>query len=181
MKMVSVSLLILIFLWAAVPVSGSGEQQRWSPPEDVFKTPGGTVAELYKAVTFAPGAAPDWELVKNSFFIPEAVIVLRTARDKMSVIDRDGFVRLFISDVKKYQLDKSGFKEELISSQLKVFGSIAQCLTVYEVSIPGRDRKQRGVDSFLLMKKEARWWIVSVVNDVPTPGNPIPQEWLGAK
>ncbi len=178
MRTFRIVLIILMVLSFTVYFIDAAAQGRWSPVKDVFNTPGGTVAELYKAVTFGPGNAPDWELVKDTFFIPEAVIVLRTARDKMSVIDRDEFARLFIEDVKKHKLDKTGFKEELLSSQLKVFGNIAQCLVVYEVSIPGSSRKHKGVDSFLLMKKESRWWIVSVVNELPRPGNPIPAEWL---
>ena len=32
----------------------------------------------------------------------------------------------------------------------------------------------RLVDSFQLVKKDGRWWIVSVVNDLPSPEYPVP-------
>ena len=33
---------------------------------------------------------------------------------------------------------------------------------------------QLGLDSFSLMKKDGRWWIVSIANDVITPQNSLP-------
>lgn len=151
--------------------------KKWSPGKDAFKTPQSTLAELYKAVSFGPGNVPDWDKVKTSFFLPEAVIVLRTGREKMSVIDRDGFANLFIHDIKKYKLDKTGFQEKLLSQKMTIFGNIAHCFAVYEASVSG-GVKQRGFDSFQFFKKDGRWWIVSIVNDVPTPGNPIPEKFL---
>ena len=71
-----------------------------------------------------------------------------------------------------------GFNEALLSLQVTEFGNIAHALTVYEASIPGSQRKNKGVDSFQLMKKGERWWIVSVVNEVPFPGNPIPESFF---
>ncbi len=154
-------------------------QEKWSPAGDAFNTPEGTVAELYNAVSWEPGNPPDWNTVKKSFFIPETLIALRTARDKISVMNRDGFVELFIHDIKKYKLDETGFREKLVASRMTVFGDIAHCLTVYEASVPGSQRPpQRGVDSFQLLKKDGRWWIVSIINEVPTPGNPIPKDFL---
>jgi hypothetical protein len=158
-----------------INVTGSAQDK---PVDDVFKTSKGTVAGLYKMVTFGPGVSPDWEKVKT-YFIPEAVIVLRTARDKMSVLSREGFVKLFISDIKKYKMDETGFQEKLVSCKIKEFGNIAFALTVYEAGFPGSSRPpQRGVDSFQLMKKDGRWWIVSIVNEIPMTGNPIPEEFL---
>jgi hypothetical protein len=37
---------------------------------------------------------------------------------------------------------------------------------------------QRGIDSFQLLKKEGGWWIVLIINEIPRPGVPIPEELL---
>ena len=56
-----------------------------------------------------------------------------------------------------------------------VFGNIAHVLVLYEAHIPGSQRPpQRGVDSWELLKRGGRWWIVAVTNEVPAPDRPIP-------
>jgi len=58
-----------------------------------------------------------------------------------------------------------------------VFGDIATVLVLYEASIPGRNSPpQQGVDSFSLIKKDGGWRIVSIINEIPTPNRPIPEE-----
>jgi hypothetical protein len=47
---------------------------------------------------------------------------------------------------------------------------------LYEASIPGWGRPpQQGIDSFQLIKKDGRWWIASITNDVPNPDHPVPE------
>lgn len=169
-------LMVLVFSLSMVFICTAGVAQ---DNGNMFSTAKGTAAELYKMFTFGPGVSPNWEKVKT-FFIPEAVIVLRTGRDKMSVLSVEGFVKLFIADIKTYKMDQTGFQEKLISGKIREFGDIAFGTVVYEASIPGTPRPpQRGVDSFQLMKKDNRWWIVSIVNEVPlSPDNPIPEEFL---
>jgi hypothetical protein len=56
-----------------------------------------------------------------------------------------------------------------------VFRDIAHVLVLYEAHIPGSARPpQQGVDSFQLVRNAGRWWIVSVVNDLPSPEHPAP-------
>lgn len=143
-----------------------------------FQTAESVVTEIYKLVSFEKGTTPDWEKVK-SLFIDDAVIVLRTSRDSMKVLSKQGFVDLFIHDIEKYQLDQRGFKETVISTKTTVFGNIAHCIVVYEVSVlDGSMPPMRGVDSFQLMKKNGRWYIVAITNEIPGPDNPIPEEFL---
>ena len=50
-----------------------------------------------------------------------------------------------------------------------------QILTRIETSILGSSRPpMQGIDSFQLIEKDGRWWIVSVINEIPTPDNPVP-------
>ena len=136
------------------------------------------VRELYTLVSFAPNSTPDWEDVK-SLFIDEAVIVLRVTYDSLAVLSKQDFVDLFISDIEKYQLDKSGFVEKIVSCETTEFGDIAKSVVVYEASIPNSPRPpQQGVDFFQLMRKNGRWFITAIVNEVPRPGNAIPSEFI---
>ncbi len=46
-----------------------------------------------------------------------------------------------------------------------------------EAHIPGSCRPaSQGVDSFQLIQKNGPWWIVPVVNELPTPARPVPEE-----
>jgi hypothetical protein len=55
---------------------------------------------------------------------------------------------------------------------------MAHCFVVYKARLktPEDSPGQLGLDSWGLMKKDGRWWIVSVSNDVVTPQRPLPEE-----
>ncbi len=52
------------------------------------------VEELYRLVTFDAGTTPDWDRVR-SLFADEAIVVLRTGRDQMTIFSLDGFLNDF--------------------------------------------------------------------------------------
>jgi|GEM_PF-569716 len=141
-----------------------------------FLTAEGLVNGLYKAVTFKAGNMPDWNRVK-SMFLNEAVIVLRSSRDSTTVFDVNGFVKDFVDFTQKYHVDKTGFMEKVIRMKPMVFGEMAHVLVLYEASVPGtRMPPQGGVDSFSLIRKNSRWWIASITNEIPTKERPLPPE-----
>ncbi|MFC2165852.1 nuclear transport factor 2 family protein [Acidobacteriota bacterium] len=144
--------------------------------EKPFDTAEGVVQKLYDLVTFDAGSTPDWDEVK-SLFIDKAIVVLRTGRDNSTVFTLQGFVDDFVNFIEKAKVVETGFKEEIKRIKPMVFGDIATVLVLYEASIPGRKRPpQQGVDSFSLIKKDGRWQIVSIINEIPTPSNPLPEE-----
>ena len=56
-----------------------------------------------------------------------------------------------------------------------VFRDIANIFVLYEAAITDSQRPPTvGVDSIDLIRKDGRWWIASIVNDLPTPEHPIP-------
>ncbi len=70
----------------------------------------------------------------------------------------------------------NGFTETVIHMEPMVFGDMAHVLVLYEAQITGSPRPpQRGVDSFSLIKKDGRWWIVAITNELPTPERPLPE------
>jgi hypothetical protein len=110
-------------------------------------------------------------------FHPDAVIVLRATRDSMAIMSVDGFVKDFVDFIDRAHADSSGFGEKVLRMKPMVFGDIATVLVLYEAHIPGSPRPpQQGVDSFHCVKKNGRWWIVSVVNEISTRTRAIPAE-----
>lgn len=136
------------------------------------------VTLLYDLVTINAGDQADWGAVA-SLFIDEAVIVLRTTRDQSTVFSVEGFIEDFQKFINRTKIIETGFKENIIVKKTVVFGDIAYSLVVYQASIPGSDRPpQQGVDIFQLIKKDNRWWIIAITNEIPTADNPIPSEFL---
>ncbi len=139
----------------------------------VLDSPDKVIKELYRLVSWEAGTLLDWEQLKN-LFLEEALIILKS-REGFHIIDRQGFIDLWLEDVKKYQLEKTGFTEEMVETHLEQVGDIAYCLAVYGASIPGIERPpQLGFDCYHLIKKDNRWWIASVVNEVFRPGEESP-------
>ena len=143
--------------------------------ESVYGEPESLVRGLYASVTFEPGTLPDWDYVR-SFFIPEAVFGVRKTRTLMEVLDLDGFIDWWLEDIAKHKLKERGLEESVEKMRMTAYGNIAHCFVVYKVRIltPADAPGQLGLDSFGLMKKDGRWWIVSITNDVVTPQNPLP-------
>jgi hypothetical protein len=149
-----------------------------SQDENIFHHPETVVTEIYKLVSFEGGTTPDWERVK-SLFVDKAVIVLRTSVDSMKIVDTQGFVDLFIKDIERYGLEKTGLQETIISLKPMAFGDFAHVFVVYEARVSDSPiPPQRGVDSFQMVKKDGQWRIVSIVNEVPVQGNPIPESFF---
>ncbi len=166
----------LAVLWA-VPAAAeepSAAAKKPSAAASPTATAEGLVTELYRLVTFEAGTTPDWDRVR-SLFIDPAVIVLRTSREGTTVFSVDSFVEDFVRFSERAEVRESGFREEILRLEPTVFGDIAHVWVLYEASIPGSERPpQQGVDSFELVKKDGRWWIAAVTNELPTPERPVP-------
>ena len=144
--------------------------------KDPTNGPTGVVTELYDLVTFGPGTTPDWDAVR-SLFCEEAVVVLRTGRDRMSVFSLEGFVNDFVQFIEQAKVEETGFTERILDMRETTYGDIAQVLVRFDSHIPGSGRApNEGIDSFELIRSEGRWRIVSIVNERPTADNPIPDD-----
>lgn len=140
-----------------------------------YDTPEALVRHIYGLVTFPAGPLPDWDSVRATF-IPEAVIVLRTSRTASTVMSVDDFIADWLRFVDEYDIEQTGFTEEILNLVPLEFGDIAHVLVLYAASIPGRGRPpQQGVDSFHLIKRDGRWWIAGILNEIPTPERPVPE------
>ncbi len=134
------------------------------------------VEELYELVTFEAGTTPDWSRVR-SLFAQEAVVVLRTGRETMTIFTLDGFVDDFVQFIEARDVEKTGFTERILKMKTTVYGDIAHVLVLFDSHIPGAERPPRpGIDSFQLIRQMGRWRIISITNDRPSPGNPIPDD-----
>lgn len=167
-RLTTVALLLAI----AAPVAA----QVTPPPDSTLQTAEGTVREIYRLVSFRAGEQTDWARVRN-LFLPQAVVVLRTSRTATSVFDVDGFIQDFVRFDTLPAVVQNGFTETIVKLNATVLGDIAHIETVYDALIPNAMRApQRGVDFWALVRREGRWWIASVTNEVLTPALQLPAE-----
>ena len=84
----------------------------------------------------------------------------------------------WIEDAKDY-FAENDFYELEIMRQISRFGNIVQAFSTYEArkSADGAPFA-RGINSIQLLKKDGRWWIVTVMWDNESKANPIPEEFL---
>ena len=135
----------------------------------------GVVRELYRLVCVRVGGDTDWEEV-GSLFLPEAVIVLRESKDALSTFTLQGWIDDFIAYNKKARSSERGFEEKIVRMAPTEFRDIAHILVLYEARLlDWKDKPaQPGVDSIELVRKDGRWWIAAITNDLPNAENPIP-------
>ncbi|WP_242203023.1 nuclear transport factor 2 family protein [Aestuariivivens insulae] len=140
-----------------------------------FSSPEHLVSHLYDQVTFPAGKTPDWDYVRT-LFLKEAIVVMRLGPEKTEALTLEGWVLDFENFIKNYNVKETGFEEKVVKIKSMVFGNIAHVLVLYTSYIPGKSKAPReGVDSFHLMKQEGRWWIVSILNEIPTKSRPKPE------
>ncbi|MCU0408212.1 MAG: hypothetical protein MUD02_04605 [Bacteroidales bacterium] len=167
-------LLPLVFALACLSATLSGQQQG---KDYSYDNPEALIRDVYKSVSAKDGQSVDWERLK-SMFLEEAVVILRTAPDKLSQFTVDGFISDFQSFYQEPRVKESaGFEERIISMKSMIYKDIAFIATVYSAAITGRNAPpSRGVDFWLLNKKDGKWKISSVINEVIPPGQELPDE-----
>jgi hypothetical protein len=77
----------------------------------------------------------------------------------------------------KARVSERGFTEKIVRMDTTIFRDIANIYVLYEAAITDSPRPPTvGVDVINLIQKDGRWWIASIVNDLPTPENPVPKQ-----
>ena len=131
-----------------------------------------TVRVLYDIISSEAGRVPDWEPVR-ALFLPEALIILRSSREAMSVLTLDGFIQDFDEFYQVPQVQEKGFKETILELKATEFGDMAQVWVLYEAKVPDGGGN-RGVDNFSLIRRDGAWRVAAITNEVPFPGRPVP-------
>ena len=166
----------LLLLLAAISAVAQTSPASPPAPEPQLQTADGVVRELYRLVTIAVGDSTDWEQVRN-LFIPEAVIVLRVSKDASSTFSLQGWIDDFVAWDAKARVSERGFEERITRLEPMVFRDIAHVLVCYEARVLDSPKPPTvGVDSIELIRKDGRWWIAAITNDLPNAEHPLPPQ-----
>lgn len=172
--------LAIALICLSAVLSRTGEAAAQTPPPSAENL----VSGIYSLVSAQGGTLPDWNKVRDCF-LKEAVIVLRTSRTAMSVFSLEGFIQDFIDFYERpfktpegtVIPKEKGFSERVVRIRSWEYGDIAHVLVLYEARIHGISRPpQQGVDSWHLVRRNSRWYISSITNEVVSPERTLPPE-----
>lgn len=180
--------IILMFGWvlacvpllAQTPASGQAQvQQPAAKPEDVA-SPKAIIAAAYDSISGPATQARDWDRLR-SLFLPGAHLI-QSAPDEQgkyttTVLSMDEFV----AAAKPY-FEQNDFYEREIAAHADHYANIVQQFSTYESAhTKGGKPFARGVNSFQLLYKDGRWWIVTIFWQEEDHDYPIPAKFLPAK
>jgi len=166
-RFLTISIFVLVSLSNGAVAAG--------PNDASLQTAEGVVRELYRLVCIPVGGETDWDQVRN-LFLPAAVIHLRVSRDASDTFTLDGWIDDFIAFNEKARSSERGFEEKIVRLSTTEFRDIAHVLVLYQARMLdwGDRPPSEGVDSIELIRKDGRWWIAAITNDIPDQENPIP-------
>ena len=134
------------------------------------------VTALYDAIS-GPIGERDWDRIRH-FYLPGARLIPTGTRPNGEHGLRILTVEEWIESARPLFARQAFFEVE-IDRRIDRFGQIAQVFSTYEYRFaedePGH---LKGINSFQLLHKDGRWWIVTVFWDNESEGNRIPAEYL---
>ena len=151
--------------------------------EDV-SSPEAIVEAAYKALERAPGENFQWDRFSSLFL--ENALLLPNAEQTGGVdqvLTPQGFIDWIdgVYEDSGYigSANDQGFAEESVRNEVTRYGDIAQVFSTYQKHYYGQDDiLGRGINSFQLVHRDGRWWIVSIAWDEENGAGPIPDEFL---
>ncbi len=152
-----------------VPSAGFGQQAQSHEEEAIAM-----ISRIYDDVSGTGEDAVDWERIR-SYFVDEAIVVLRTSREATSQFTVDEFIQDFRNFYRSPRLGDAGFKEEVLQLEAEVYYDMAFVAVLYASTIlDSEGPPQQGIDFWLLTRKEDTWKVVSVTNEFVRPGEALP-------
>jgi hypothetical protein len=136
------------------------------------------VDDAYASLNVMDGEKPHYDSIKE-YFIPQAQLI-NFIEDTAQILSIDNFVRAFKNYIESTKIQS--YKEQESYGRTDQFGNIAQRISSYKTYINSLDIvKERGVNSFQLIKTPQGWKVSSIIWDVEKSGKPIPDYYLGKK
>ncbi len=132
------------------------------------------VAEAYRLISFEPESGPDWKRF-NALFAERAVLALRVfpEDESVSVMNLDEYAVTLM----RKGMREEGYTETQVQTDWFEFGEIAEARVIFEIRF-GDDDPITALDVFQLVRREGRWWIVSIIAEIPRAGVEIPAGFL---
>jgi hypothetical protein len=135
-----------------------------------------TLQEMYAVISFREGGEPDWGGMKAVFH--SQARFTRITPEGIDHFDLQSFQAMVVE-----MLDRgvyTSFYEEEVVRRAQIFGSLAHVLSAYETkrSPDASSCLARGVNSIQLLWEGSSWFVLSLLWDEATPGDPLDMHQL---
>lgn len=155
------------------------------PNDGDVASPEAIVSAAYESISRAPSEPFDWDRFR-SLFLPEAMLLpnIEQTGGDAEVFSTDEFIAwvegYYTENARVGGPDDQGMVEEAVRNEVLRYGDVAQVFSTYQMHYWENDEiLVRGINSFQLVQRDGRWWIVSIVWDDETGAGPIPERFLG--
>lgn len=170
---------------AAGPLLGQGVATTPPPAGDQVMqdtaTPESIVTAAYAALARPPGERFDWDRFRT-LFLPEARLIPNTEQrsGSFSVLGPEDFIAWIEGVTVVGGPEDKGFTEASVHNLVEQYGDVAHVFSTYKKHFWGESEELgRGINSFQLVRKDDRWWIVGIVWDEDYAAGPIPERYGG--
>jgi hypothetical protein len=148
-----------------------------------YQTIEGVMTELYASVTRLPGKPFEWDRLR-AIMLPNTLILpqMRQTQGQSRIMNVDAFIEWIDSGWRSIigtERDQ-GFFERQTNLVVDQYGDIAQAFTTYEKG-PWEPRQiqGRGINAVQLIRRDGRWWILSITWDEENTAGPLPPKYRG--
>ena len=143
-------------------------------PEDV-STLDAIINAMYDSIS-GPRGERDWDRIR-SLHLPGSQLVPTGIRANgehgLRILDIEGWI-----EGARPLFAENDFYEVEVARRVDRFGNIAQAFSTYECRWDKDGPAfMTGINSIQLLKKDGRWWVLSVFWDNATEENPIPAKY----
>jgi hypothetical protein len=150
-----------------------------------YQTIEGIMTELYASVTRPPGQAFQWQRLR-AIMLPGAQMLPqpRQTQGQSRLMSVDSFIAWIDNGwrgVIGTERDQ-GFYERQTNLVVDQYGDIAQAFTTYEKGpYQPRQVQGRGINAVQLVRRDGRWWILSITWDEENVAGPLPTRYRGSE
>lgn len=172
--------LIVVVAAGALALSAAPAHAQTAPPNQTIE---GVMTELYAAVTRAPGQPFPWSRLR-SVMLPGAIMLPqpRQRQGRSEIMNVDQFIEWIDAGWKPIigTPTDQGFYERQTNLVVDQYGDIAQAFTTYEKGPYEPRRVQaRGINTVQLVRRDGRWFILSITWDEEGTAGPLPAKYRG--
>lgn len=150
-------------------------------------SPEAIVRAAYESISRAPSEPFNWDRFR-SLFLPEAMLLpnVEQTDGDAEVFSTDEFIAWvegsYAENAPTGGPEDQGMVEEAVRNEVLRYGDVAQVFSTYRMRTWENDETLvRGINSFQLVHRDSRWWIVSIVWDDETGAGPIPERFLSGR
>lgn len=156
------------------------------PRASDVESPEAVVTALYASIVKPIGGYFDWARMRHLFRASARMYPnpqqTRGVPRELTVDDFVAWIDSGWVNAPKGGPDDHGFAESQVHVKFERFGDIAHAFSTYEKGfMDDKVVRGRGINTIQLVRRENRWWIVSIAWDEERQGQAVPPEYRGRK